>query len=215
SGTQRFAAIEISAPIPLAIPTRLFRSFPQLRGLFLTKARKGLIAARSGQGRKLFQDIVKEEREPDAFAFTLVPDPIHPVVPITGTDEGQAVLAEAQGLLERAGAMFVQGRCFARTLWLVEITVFFRPDRAAFQERNLFVQHSGVAERFHVTAGRVRQPEKVVGTMRAHPAIGGGGAPKLPPAPAGKMGGGGGREVAPKGGAGEGGGHGGLQIVAR
>jgi hypothetical protein len=61
-------------------------------------ARRRSVAARARARRRTAQHLVQEEAQPDALALALHADPVHAVVPVAGTDQRQAVLAEAQAV---------------------------------------------------------------------------------------------------------------------
>src|SRR5437879_2917727 len=44
------------------------------------------------------------------------------------------------------------------------------PSRPTIEERDVLVEHTGVAERVHVAAGRIRQPQVIIGDVGAHAA---------------------------------------------
>ena len=76
-----------------------------------------------------------------------------------------------------AHAMLVQGRGLAGPPGQVVVGLVVGVHRPAFEERHRFVEHARVAGREHVTASRERQPQVVVGKVRAHAAAGG----RMPP----------------------------------
>jgi len=57
---------------------------------------------------------VQEPAEPHALAFACLADPVHPVVPIAGTHQRQAVLADAEARVERERAVLEQRSAFVR-----------------------------------------------------------------------------------------------------
>ena len=161
-GTERFAVVEVSATIPLPIPGVLFNVRAQLFGLFLAKFCEGRITASRGQRSKMFEHVVEKKSQPHAFAFAVLADHVHAVVPIAAADQRQPMFAELQSIADGAHTMLVERRGFLRMLRRVVIGFFFRTHRTAIEERNGFFQHAGVAGRLDVTTGRQRQPKIII-----------------------------------------------------
>jgi hypothetical protein len=57
---------------------------------------------------------VEEPSEPHALASPPVADAVHPVVPITGADQRQAMLADVQAPVERTSAMLEERAVLVR-----------------------------------------------------------------------------------------------------
>ena len=87
----------------------------QLRRFRLTAFRERHIAARCAPLSELHEHVVKEEAQPDAFAFAMLADQIHAVVPVAGAHQRQAVLADVQAVHDRAHAVLVQSSPIAQT----------------------------------------------------------------------------------------------------
>ena len=51
---------------------------------------------------------MQKPTEPNTLALTARPDPIQSVVPVSGSDQGQAVAADGKTAVEGAGAVFEQ-----------------------------------------------------------------------------------------------------------
>ena len=166
-GAERFPIIEVGAPVPLAVPGVLFDVFLQLLRLGEAAFGEGVVVSRPRQFRELREHVVKKECQPDTFAAPIIPHLVHAVVPIARTDQGQAVLAEFQTVLDGAHAMFIKRGRFLRAVRQIVIRFLLRHDRPGFEKGNLFVEHTGVRDTGDVTAGDVRQPEIVVGNMCA------------------------------------------------
>ena len=64
--------------------------------------------------------------------------------------------------------MFVERAGFAGAIWQIVIRFLVRFDRARFEEKNIFIEHASVAGGLDVTARRAREPQVIVGKMRAH-----------------------------------------------
>ena len=131
---------------------------------------KGDVVARARQFGKLGEHVVEEERQPDAFAAALFAHQVHAVVPVAAAHQRQTVFAEFQSVFDGAHAMLVErGRLFGAIRQII-VSFLLRLDRPAFEKGNLFVEHAGVGDARDVAAGDVRQPQIVVGKMRAHAA---------------------------------------------
>ena len=119
---------------------------------------------------KLREHVVKEKGEPDTFAAAFFSHQVHPVIPIAGAHQGQAVLAEFQSVLDRAHAMLVERGRFLGAIRQIVIGFLFRHNRTGFEKGNLFIEHARVRDAGNVAAGDVGQPEIVIGKMCAHAA---------------------------------------------
>src|SRR5438874_2242828 len=75
----------------------------------------------------------------------------------------QPVLAEAQAVLDRANAVFVDGAGFIRARGQVVIALLIRLDGAAVEELCPLVEHPCITQRRDVPAGGEREPEVIVG----------------------------------------------------
>ena len=149
----------------------------QLRRLVGALVGKLVIAPASGQFREALQHVVEEERQPHALALAFLADEVHAVVPVAAADQRQPVRAESQSVFDRPHAVLVERAVFPRALRQIVVRFLVGIHRAAFEERHALVEHAGVAGHLHIPAGRVRQPEVIVGAMRAHAAAGG----RMPP----------------------------------
>ena len=85
---------------------------------------------------------------------------------------GKPCSPNLKSVLDGAHAMFVERGRFLGAIRQIVIGFLLRLDRPGFEEGNLFVEHAGVGDARDVAAGDVRQPEIVVGKMRAHAAAG-------------------------------------------
>ena len=99
-------------------------------------------------------------------------DEIHAVVPVTGSDQRQAMRAESETVQNRSYAVLIDIRAFVGLARQVVVRVVLRLDRAAFEKGRGFVENRRVAGGQNVAACRQWQPKVVVGTMRAHAAPG-------------------------------------------
>src|SRR5262249_49868222 len=92
---ERFAAIEIGAAVPLAVPAVLLDVFLQLPCLGQATIGKDDFAALPRQFGKPDQYVVKEKSQPDTLAASLFSHQIHSVIPVAAPNQRQAVGAES------------------------------------------------------------------------------------------------------------------------
>ena len=177
SRAERGAVVEIRAPVPVAVPALQFDVLLQFRRMVRAVAGEFGIAPAPGKLRKMFQHVIQEERKPHALALVLRADEIHPVVPVAAADERQPMHAESEPVFDRPHAVLVERAVFPRALRQIVVGFLVGIHRTAFEERRALIEHAGVAGRLHIPAGRVGQPEKIVGAMRAHAAATG----RMPP----------------------------------
>ena len=150
-------------------PSRSPRCSPRSRILSASQrsAKEGSPCSARKHG-ELLEHFTQEEGQPDAFAFAVPAHQIHAVVPVTGPDERQAVLAESESSVDGADTVLVQAGHFVGPLGQIVVGVVLCVDRAAFQEVNRFIQHAGVAGAQNVAARCQWQPQVVIRTMGAH-----------------------------------------------
>ena len=131
-------------------------------------AREAIVSPVGGQVFEQAQVLVQEPGQPHALPLALAADEVHAVVPVAGAHQWQSVPAETQPVLDRADAVFVESRGFRRTQGLIVVGLFVWAQFPAFDKGHLFVEHPRVARRLYVLAGRIRQPEIVVGRVGPH-----------------------------------------------
>ena len=117
---------------------------------------------------ELYEHFIKEEPQPDTFAFTVFAHKVHSVVPITRSDKRQTVLAESEAIEYGPHAMFVQGGYFVRPAGKIVIRVLISSYRAALDEADSFIQYAGVSGVQNVAGSSQRQPEEVIRTLCTH-----------------------------------------------
>src|SRR3990170_7371221 len=93
--TEWRAIIEVSAEVPLTIPAILLDIPAQLSRLSLAAFDKGQVTMQACNLSKPHEHFIKEESQPNAFAFAVFAHHVHAVVPITRADKRQTVLAKA------------------------------------------------------------------------------------------------------------------------
>lgn len=91
---QRGAVIEIGAVVPLTVPAVIFDIEAQPCRLFYAVIGKGGVIMGAGDFREGRERIIEKKPQPHAFAPAVLADQIHPVVPVTGADKRETVLAE-------------------------------------------------------------------------------------------------------------------------
>ena len=74
---------------------------------------------------------MQQPAQPDALAPALLAHPVHAVVPVAAADQRQAVGADRQARVKRAGAMVVQAGGLVRDRWLEEAVALARAQRMA------------------------------------------------------------------------------------
>ena len=102
---QRSAVVEVRPPIPVAVPAGGLQRPPERIPVRAPHARTLSFAAGFGDRRPLGEGRVQEPAEPDALAPALGADSIHPIVPVAGADQRQAVAADREAPVERACAV--------------------------------------------------------------------------------------------------------------
>src|SRR5262249_43379175 len=106
---KRRAIAEVSAAVPIAVPCLLERLLKRAR-VFAPTISARMLTAFIGNRRKTQQRGMEEPAEPDAFAFAVLADLVHAVVPIACSDQRQAVRADCKGRIERERAVLKQAR---------------------------------------------------------------------------------------------------------
>ena len=119
---------------------------------------------------KLIEHIVKEKRQPDAFAFAFLADQVHAVIPVATAHERQTMGAERQTVVHRPDAMLVECGNFIGNLRQVVVRLLVGPQQPGTQKRHAFIQHSRVAGGAHIAAKCVGKPKIIIRKMRAHAA---------------------------------------------
>jgi hypothetical protein len=103
--------------------------------------RGGSVAPRLGVRGEAPKRGGEEPGEPHALSPSLDPDPVHPVVPVAGSDEWQAVRPRGAGPPEGADTVLVQAGAFPGDLGQIVDLVLLRPEGAHPEERHLLVEH--------------------------------------------------------------------------
>ena len=154
---------EVIEPEARALGFELVRV--KLFGFLQTFVRKRVVVTLARHLRKLRENIVQEECEPDAFAYAFVAYLVHPVVPVAGTDERQAMWTKAQTMSDRPYAMFKQRPADVAARRQIIEGFFFRMKEPAFQVADGSVQHGRVASDLDVPGYHIGQPKHIIGAM--------------------------------------------------
>src|SRR3990167_665413 len=163
--TEWRAIIEVSAEVPLTIPAILLDIPAQLSRLPPAAFDKGQVAMQACNLSEPHEHFIKEEPQPNAFAFAVFAHHVHAVVPITRADKRQTVLAKAEAPHDSPHTVIIQtGRLFRRVGKIV-IRVLVRVYRAALNEVDGFIQYTGVSGVQDVAGGSQRKPEEIVRTV--------------------------------------------------
>ena len=116
--SERLAVIVGGAQPPAAVPGVFGDGGLERRRALQIEAGAFRLALLRGDRREALQDVVEEERQPDAFALALGPDVAHPVVPVAGPHERQAVLSHpGQRQVDGPRGMLVDGAGLRRGFW--------------------------------------------------------------------------------------------------
>src|SRR6188472_915611 len=104
---QRRPIVEISPPIPSAVPAIFFERLCDLCCMLPPVSCAGLLAATIGQRSKCRQRCMKKPTEPDTLPFSANSHSIETVIPVSGSYERQAVAADGETRFQCTRAMFV------------------------------------------------------------------------------------------------------------
>src|SRR5438552_11959978 len=116
---------------------------------------------------------MEKPAEPDALAFSGFADAVHPVVPVAGAEQGQAVAAERQAAIEGPGAVLEQRRALLAGRRLIEGLGLGGRERRSFEKADRLVENGGIAADLDIMPDRIGQPDPVVGNPRADSMAGG------------------------------------------
>src|SRR4030042_6564731 len=89
------------------------------------------------------EHFIKEESQPNAFAFAVFAHHVHAVVPITRADKRQTVLAKADASHDGPHTVIVQTARLFRPSGKIVIRVLVRVYRAALDEVDGLIQYPG------------------------------------------------------------------------
>ncbi len=107
--------------------------------------------------------------QPDALALAASAYQIHPVVPVTSTNQRQAVLAcQADAAVDAARTVLEQRRAGLSHHGLEEQVVVAGSQCRPVEEGDALVQHRGVIRSHHIGRRGEGQPDAVVRNPRAH-----------------------------------------------
>ena len=106
-------------------------------------------------------------------------DPVHAVVPVAGADQWETVGADAKTAIDRCCTMVVEGPLPRRWFRLEVQVVLIELEERSLQKRDRLVEDGIVGGDGEVAVDRVRQPQPIVGDVRAHATTGRGMPPVL------------------------------------
>ena len=150
-----------SQPVPLESDLQRGRVRPPA-------ARPVRLAARLGEAREVPEIRAEEPAEPDALALAAGADPIHPVVPVAASHQGQPVAAGREAAVERPRAVLEERRRLSGNLRFEIAFRLFRLERRAREKRNRLVEDGVIARDLDVVVHGVGEPEQVVGDPGPH-----------------------------------------------
>src|ERR1700722_17369750 len=127
-----------------------------------------MLAACRGQRRERCQRRLQEPAESDALAFALLADAVHPVVPVAGAEQRQAVLSDLQSMIDSSGTMLEKRLGLCRDLSHEECVMLLGVQRTAFEKRDLLVEYCRIAGCFDVLDGAVGEPDHIIADPGAH-----------------------------------------------
>src|ERR1043166_9504893 len=109
---QRRTIIEISPPVPSAVPPIFFERFRDLCCLLPPVGCARLLAATIRQRTECRQRGMKKPTEPYTLPFATYPHPIHTVVPISSPDKRQTMHSDSETRFKCTRAMLVERPLF-------------------------------------------------------------------------------------------------------
>src|SRR5579872_210046 len=130
--------------------------------------RSGSLPACSCQGGERGQRVLQEPTEPDTLAPTGLADAVHAVIPVSGTEQRQAMLPNLQAVIQSTGAMLEQRSALRRALRLKKRIVLSGLERGAGEKRNGLIEHGHIARRLDVVVRAIGEPDRVIGNASPH-----------------------------------------------
>ena len=114
--------------------------------------------------------MVHKEPEPGAFSPSGRSHAIHAVVPVASAKKRQAMRADGQAFVDRAGTVLEKRTVLRGTARLSVRLMRIICKRRRFEECHSLVQDTDVPGRPDVLGDCIGQPEQIVGASRAQPA---------------------------------------------
>src|SRR5690242_16535628 len=112
-GTKRRSVIEIPSPIPFTIPGLALDGVPEGSGMLPPCHAPCLLTTVFGHRSEGLERGKKEPGEPHAFTPSRRAYPIHAVIPVTRSNQRQAVGANSEASVESQRAMLEQRGLFS------------------------------------------------------------------------------------------------------
>ncbi len=168
---ERRTVVEVAAPIPCAVPSRIGKRIAQRGGTRRPARRQVGRAARRGERGERRERRMQKPPEPDTFTPPGFADPVHAVVPVARADQRQAMLADLRETgLQSAHAMLEQRRARFRDARDEERVLLVGGQRSSVDERDRYIENRAVAADVDVVRNRMREPDAVVGDPCAYAA---------------------------------------------
>ena len=176
---ERCAVVEEGAPVPVAVPAVFLERGAQALHVRSPAIGMHRVGTRLGDRDEGGERAIQEPAEPDALALALLADAVEAVVPVPGADQWETVGADAETAVDRCCAMVVEGSLPRRWFRLEVQVVLIGLEERSLQIRDRLVEDGMVGGDGEVAVDGVRQPQPVVGDVRAHAATGRGMPPVL------------------------------------
>src|SRR5258708_23025660 len=158
---ERRAVIEVTAPIPGAVPSFLLERFCQRRRVPPPGRSAPLVAANISQRRERLQRRVEEPSEPDALALACLANAIHAVVPVAGFEQGNSMHADRKALVQPKRAMFEDCAALLRDRGLKKRFNLGSVQRRADEEPARLVEHACLAGLLNIMSDPTPEPDTI------------------------------------------------------
>src|SRR6185437_11112448 len=164
----RRSVIEPGAPIPAPVPPLVLERRPQPAGVRAPGCGSLRLMTGIGQRCETHDGRVEKPAQPDALAATICADAIHPVVPVAGADQRQAVTADGEASVEAAGAMLEQRSAMVGYGRLEEALMLAFLQFPPFQEKHRLLENCRISGDGDIVSDGVAQPNPIVGVQGSY-----------------------------------------------
>ena len=165
---EQAAVVKGAAPVPFAIPAVLLDGLLDRSCVGPPAHGTGRVAG-VGIGGHQVDGRDQKPAQPDAGPPAAFAHPVHPVVPVAGSDQGHAIFAgHFDGLIQPPGAVFEEGSGVFGHERLEEIVMRPGRHRRPLQEGDLYVQDPRIPGNGDVARDAVAKPDPVVRNTGAH-----------------------------------------------
>src|SRR5665648_1229480 len=120
--------IKEGSDIPVPVPSIFFDCTPYFVNQYGVTVCPVIIIHFTTDWYDLLQCRAQHPAKPNAFSLSLITHSIHTIVPISSTNQRQAMLTKSESIFHRTDTMVIKGETFSRELWLaisVIITLFY------------------------------------------------------------------------------------------